>query len=68
MQHCFQPAQMVLQFLDNIVRKGIVCIEMAREQERSIARLFQMVLHLTETSPLCAAGSLYHASTFSFAR
>jgi hypothetical protein len=49
---------MMLQLLDNLVRKGIVCIDMAREHERSIARLFQMVLRLTETSPFCAAASL----------
>jgi hypothetical protein len=68
MKHHFQPAQMMLQLLDNLVRKGIVCIDMAREHERSIARLFQMVLRLTETSPLCAAASLYHASPSRFAR
>src|SRR5258705_8751510 len=65
-KHCFQPVQMMLQLLDNVVCKGIVCINMAREQERSIARLFQMGLRLTETRPRCAATSLCHAPTFSF--
>jgi len=54
---------MMLQLLDNIVRKGIVCIDMAREQERSIARLFQMFLGPTETSRLCAAASLCHGDS-----
>jgi hypothetical protein len=40
MKHHFQLAQMMLQRLDNIVRKGIVYIDMAREQERSITRFF----------------------------
>ena len=31
---------MMLQLLDDIVRKGIACINMAREQERSITRFF----------------------------
>jgi hypothetical protein len=31
---------MMLQRLDNFVRKGIVYINMAREQERSITRFF----------------------------
>jgi dihydroxyacid dehydratase/phosphogluconate dehydratase len=39
-KHHFQPAQMMLQRLDNLVRKGIVYINMAREQERSITRFF----------------------------
>jgi hypothetical protein len=52
---------MMLQLLDNIVRKGIVCIDMAREQERSIARLFQMVLRRTKTSSLCAAALSFQA-------
>jgi len=59
---------MMLQLLDNVVCKGIVFINIAREQERSIARLFHMVLRLAETSPRCAAASLCHAPTFSFAR
>jgi len=46
---------MMLQLLDNIVRKGIVCIDIAREQEPSIARLFQMVLRRTKTSSFYAA-------------
>src|SRR5262249_13487483 len=32
-KHCFQPVQMMLQLVDNIVRKGIVFIDMAREWE-----------------------------------
>jgi len=51
---------MMLQLLDNIVRKGIVCIDMAREQERSIARLFQVVLRRTKTSSLWAAVLRFH--------
>ena len=39
-KHHFQPAQMMLQLLDDIVRKGIVYINMAREQERGITRFF----------------------------
>jgi len=31
---------MMLQLLDDIVRKGIVYINMAREQERGITRFF----------------------------
>jgi hypothetical protein len=54
---------MMLQLLDNIVRKGIVCINMAREQERSIARLFQVVLRRTKTSSLCAAARPARTST-----